>query len=315
VDKADAAPHILTGEAPPPAAVDWVHASDGVRLRLAVWAGTRATVWILPGRTEFIEKYEAIAGRLVAQGYAVVVVDWRTHGLSDRTVPDVAIGHVMDFDEFQRDLAAFMAAPAVQDLPAPRLMLAHSMGGCIGLRALVDGAAFDRAVFSAPMWGLPLSRLSRATVRVMLWATDSFGLHRRFLPGHKATPYISVTPFAQNELTGDREQYHRFRDLVAAEPRLGLGGVSLGWLGAAQAEMAALRAAPPPRLPALCLVGTDETIVSIDAIRAGAARLPAGRLVEYEDAKHEVLIETPAIRDRVWAEIEDFLAAAGDSRA
>ena len=275
---------------------------------MAVWGGARATVWILPGRTEFIEKYEAIAGRLVALGYAVVVVDWRTQGLSDRSVPDVAIGHVMDFSEFQRDLAAFLAASAVRDLPTPRLMLAHSMGGCIGLRALVEGVAFDRAVFSAPMWGLPLSRPMRPVLHMMLWATGSFGLHQRFVPGRSATPEISVTPFPGNELTGDREQYHRFRDLVAAEPRLGLGGPSLGWLRSAWAEMAALQVAPPPMLPTLTFVGSEETVVSVEAIRTGSARLPGGRLIELDGARHEVLVEVPAIRERVWGEIERFLA-------
>ncbi len=134
------------------------------------------------------------------------------------------------------------------------------------------------------------------------------------MPGGKPTPYILVTPFGQNELTGDREQYHRFRDLVAAEPRLGLGGPSMGWLRAAWSEMTALSSAPPPDLPALTIVGSAETIVSIHAVRAGSARLPAGRLIEVEDARHEVLIETPEIRTRVWDEIEGFLAGE-DSRA
>ena len=46
--------------APKGAVVDWLDASDGTRFRVARWCppdASRGTVVVLPGRTEFIEKY------------------------------------------------------------------------------------------------------------------------------------------------------------------------------------------------------------------------------------------------------------------
>ena len=114
----------------------WLTASDGVQLRLGIWPdGDKGTVLILPGRTEYIEKYGRAAEDLRRRGYATAVLDFRGQGLASRPHPDRMVGHVDDFDEYQRDLDAMLATVRSLDLPQPYYMLAHSMGGCIGLRA------------------------------------------------------------------------------------------------------------------------------------------------------------------------------------
>ena len=43
----------------------WVNTSDGVRIRIGLWpAGEKGTVLLLPGRTEYIEKYGRAAADL-----------------------------------------------------------------------------------------------------------------------------------------------------------------------------------------------------------------------------------------------------------
>ena len=75
-----------------------------------VWrGGTRGTAVIFPGRTEYAEKYGPVAGELVARGFAVAVIDWRGQGLSDRHPRNAMLGHVHDFADYQRDVAALMA--------------------------------------------------------------------------------------------------------------------------------------------------------------------------------------------------------------
>ena len=94
---------------------------------------------ILPGRTECIEKYGRAARDLVARGYSVISIDWRGQGLADRPLADHHAGHVGDFSEYQQDLDAMLAEAERAGLPKPYFMLAHSMGGAIGLRGLVRG--------------------------------------------------------------------------------------------------------------------------------------------------------------------------------
>jgi len=84
-------------EGPDDAAAYWMACADGVRIRVAVWGadvGTRGTVLLFPGRTEYIEKYGRTAAEFAARGYATLVIDWRGQGLSDRLLEDTALGHV-----------------------------------------------------------------------------------------------------------------------------------------------------------------------------------------------------------------------------
>lgn len=117
----------------------WVTTSDGLRLRLGLWqpAGTaRGTVLLFQGRTEYLEKYSPIAAWLAAQGLAVIAPDWRGQGLSDRLLADPRPGHIGDFADYRADVAAVVSAAESLALPRPWQLLAHSMGGCIGLAAL-----------------------------------------------------------------------------------------------------------------------------------------------------------------------------------
>ena len=62
---------------PSGATAGYLTSFDGTKLRVARWDATRApmrgTVVIVPGRTEFIEKYFEVVADLRRRGYAVVV--------------------------------------------------------------------------------------------------------------------------------------------------------------------------------------------------------------------------------------------------
>lgn len=279
-----------------------------MRLRLVLWdGGPRGTAWILGGRSEYAEKYGPVTGRLLAAGFSVVTLDWRGQGLSDRLLAGSNLGHARDFGEFQRDLEAARAHPLVAALPRPEVMLAHSMGGAIGLRALIEGFPAEAAIFSAPMWGVPVPRAAAPLVRLL--GRPALRLAERLVPGAVETPFVLVQPFDGNDLTRDAAQYERLRTQLRARPELGLGGLTLGWLSAAMREVAALHRAPPPATRSLVLLGAHERVVSAPAIRRLAARLPEAELVEVPEGAHEVLIGGGEVEDRVWRRLEGFLGS------
>src|ERR1700687_2643155 len=76
----------------------------GARLRYACWnvPGTaRGTVVVLTGRGEFIDKYATeVVGELLGRGYAVIAMDWRGRGLSDRPLADRGHGHIHHFASY-----------------------------------------------------------------------------------------------------------------------------------------------------------------------------------------------------------------------
>ena len=289
----------------------WLRAGDGVRLRLGLWpTGPKGRVLIFPGRTEYIEKYGALAADLARAGYGAAAVDWRGQGLADRLAPDPMLGHVGRFSDYQQDVAAVLAHLEAQEPGTPRFLLAHSMGGCIGLRAVTNGLAVRAAAFSAPMWGIRFSPGMRTVARGLALAARFTGTGLRYAPGTGPQSHITATGFADNALTRDPGAYRRMRAHLEAVPALSLGGPGLHWLGEALAECRALARAPLPALPVLCLLGTAESIVDPATIRRQIGRWPTARLEVLAGGEHEVLMERAPLRDKALSEVISLFDAA-----
>lgn len=288
----------------------WLRAADGTRLRLGHWPGSGqcGTVLIFPGQAEHIEKYGPTAAALVTAGFDVLAIDWRGQGLSDRPVPD--LGHVGDFAEFQLDVTAMLDHIARTGLPQPLHLLAHSMGGCIGLRSLATGLPVHSVVFSAPMWGLHLPPGGSLLAPAIAALACRHGARLARTPTTTRQGYVRVAPFQDNRLTRDPEMYRWLQDQLATHPELALGGPTLGWLAAAFREMAALARLPSPALPCRIALGSAERVVSPQAIRQRHARWPGSSLDLYDGAEHEVMVERPPHRARFHALALDLFTAA-----
>jgi len=280
----------------------WVMAEDGVRLRVGHWpAGDgRGTVLLFPGRTEFIEKYGRAARDLGALGYGTLAIDWRGQGLSDRLVQDAMTGHVRDFGDYQADVAAMIRAARALDLPRPWHLLAHSMGGAIGLRAVARGLPVATCAFTAPMWGIGMRAAVRPLAWSLGWASRHVGLGHAYAPGTGRGSYLQATPFETNDLTRDADMYAHMQAQLAACPALALGGPSLQWLFGAVRECRRLHALPSPALPCLTFIGTDERIVDTARIDARMARWHGGVLRTLDGARHEPMMDVPQTRQAIW---------------
>nr|WP_281376669.1 alpha/beta hydrolase [Rubricella aquisinus] len=279
-------------------------------MRIAIWQGTRGTVLLLPGRTEYIEKYDRVITRLVALGYAVACIDWRGQGLSDRKVAD-NLGYVRRYSEFQQDMAALLGA--VQGFPRPLHLIAHSMGGAIGLRALADGALRDagvsRAVFCAPMWGLNLPVEKRIFGPFVARFLEAFGRGQTIAPGGRASDFLRNTTLETNKLTTDRERFDWMRGHLDSHPQLTLGAPTVSWVAASFDEMNALMDVGMPTTETLVFLGTEERVVSEGAIMTQVERLPNSTLVKVPGARHEILQERSQCFEPVWDRITAFLTA------
>jgi len=304
-------------QGPAEAQAHWLITGDGLRIRAGHWrsAGPAAgaaegTLLLCPGRTEYIEKYGPFAADITARGYAVLAVDWRGQGLADRALSDRRLGHVAHFDEFQQDMAALLAHAEAQDLPRPWHLLGHSMGGAIGLRALMDGLDVASCIFTAPMWGIRIPVALRPLAYALTRFGRHMGLNHRLVPTTTIEQYVQVTPFAGNTLTNDPQMYAFLQMQMERQPDLVLGGPTVQWLGAAMLECAALAQAPSPDLPCLTFLGDSEQIVATGPIHERMARWPGGRLELVAEAQHEILMERPAVRTRVLDQIVAHMRAA-----
>ncbi len=276
-----------------------------MRIRVAVWpGGSEGTVMVLPGRTEFIEKYDHLASMLCTSGYTVVVNDWRGQGLSDRLVTDSSMGHVTDFKDYQTDLNTIVDFLKAQAVPEPLFQIAHSMGGCIGLRTLHEADHFKASIFSNPMWKIAGSNwTARTTARFM----NSMGWGSRYVFGAGPQNYLKRANPTANQLTTCPDTFRYLRNQINIKPELNVGGPSWRWVNGAFRESIDLMRRPPPQKLALVLTGNHDTVVDNDTIRQYCSGWALSKLVEINEAKHEVLMERAPLRDNALNMIVEYL--------
>lgn len=192
-------------------------------------------------------------------------------------------------------------------LPKPWFLLAHSMGGAIGLRALIEGLPVERAVFSSPMWGIHISVLVQPMSLVLPPVARRLGLQHAYAPGTRGVSYLMESDAATNMLTSDPEHFAWLLHHVQSEPMFGLGGPSIHWMQMAFDETRSLLDAPRPTLPVLTIYGENEQIVSTRALQNMHADWHSADLQMVPGGRHELMMETPGIRDRFMKKALAFL--------
>lgn len=288
--------------------------ADGHAVRRIDWlipdGPARGSLLFLPGRGDAYEKYLETLDYWHDQGWRVTACDWRGQAGSGRLGLDPVTGHVDDFSVWIDDLAGFWAQWKAAT-PGPHVLVGHSMGGHLVLRALAEGAVDpDTAVLSAPMLGFRPSWIPDALLGLVARAIAALGDRRR--PAWKWNEKPGVPPEDRIELlTHDRARYQDELWWREARPELVMGPASWGWLAAAFAS--ARRLMRPGlleavKVPVLLLGMVHDRLVEFGAIARAARRLPRGQLVRFGDeARHEVLREADPVRDRAMTAIDDFL--------
>ncbi len=305
-------------KAPPHGIVSPVVASRSVVLRTARWppaqaaapdGEARGTVVICTGRSEFIEKYYEVIEDLRRRGFSVAIFDWRGQGFSARQLRNRVRGHIWTFDEFEQDIEAVRQQVLEPFCPRPWFALAHSMSGPIILNfAAHHPDVFQRLVLSAPM--IDIARLPRpALARVLARWACRLGFRRHQIPiGRNRALFLST--FDGNVLTSDRVRFERTASLLRAEPGLGLGPPTYGWMHAAFeciAALAAERFIESFVTPTLIVMPGSDVVVDGRAAERLASRLRTCTLVTVFGAKHEVLMERDSLRQQFWSAFDAFI--------
>ncbi|MFV0491637.1 MAG: alpha/beta fold hydrolase [Pseudorhodobacter sp.] len=293
----------------------WLRGTDGVRIRLSLWPeGPKGRILIFTGRTEYAEKYGQVVAGLARHGYGAMAVDWRGQGLSDRLADNPLLSHIPAFADYQKDVAAIRACLHDRGETAP-LLLAHSMGGSIALRAMLDGMPLRAVAFSSPMWDINFPPWIRPIARGLgCLGRITTGLGQCFTPLANRNSYVLSQRFRGNLLTGHEPSYERMRRHLRQEPGFGLAGPSLRWLDEALGESRDLATKPAPDVPVLCILGTDEKVVDSRVIHDRIGNWPGAQLELFDKARHEVLMESDTMRDRAIALIAAHFDQATTSR-
>jgi lysophospholipase len=296
---------------PPGAGFGTWSAPDGWALRRMDWpqpqgGKARGSLIFAGGRGDFIEKYLEAFAHWHGRGWHVTAFDWRGQGGS------LGVGFGFEsFDILIDDLAALLADWRGKT-PGPHVAVAHSMGGHLLLRTLIERRpALDAAVLVAPM-------IAVNSAPTPAWLAPSIanamcGLGLGPAPMWK-TPPAMRRPGGQRQLnlTGSRERYEDEAWWWEREPGWSLGAPSWAWMRAAF-RSAASSFTPEKlasvRIPILLLAAKRDRLVSTKAIARAAGALPRAALEIFPDAAHELLRDADPVRLAALARIDAFLDA------
>jgi lysophospholipase len=294
----------------------FVYGRDGKPLRIVTLLPSpeltpRGVCVLLHGQTEFIEKYVEVMGELLSRGFTVATMDWRGQGGSARSLEDPLKAHIADFTQYDSDLQIFLDK-AVHNLSSwPPVILAHSMGAHIALRAMHDHPRqFRAAVLMAPMLRALTRGYPPRLARLMCSAQNFAGGGGDWVMGIRQRDPLKLT-FADQLVTSDAQRFMRTQKFLREHPNLRLAGPTWGWLEAAYRSMQTVMSpgyAEAITTPALIFGAGRDRIVDTAATREFAARLPHGRYREIADAEHEILMENDSIRARFWEAFDEFVA-------
>ncbi len=263
------------------------------------------------GRSEYLRKYDEVGREWRDLGFQVFALEWRGQGLSDRPLGNRQKCHIDDYTTHVGDLEAWLEAVVTPRSVGPRVIFGHSMGGLIALQVLLDRPdRFAAAVLTAPMVDINTAPWPKRLARLLAQAACTLGYGNAYVFG--ATDYHPAVEaaFEGNRVTADPERFRRIHDGYRSNPKLIVGGVTFGWLAASfRAQLALLRPQTLARIstPVLVLIAGEDRLIPRRALVRLGHELPAGKVAEYPEARHDLLAERDGIRDQVWRDIRNFL--------
>ena len=249
----------------------------------------RGVVLINHGYAEHCGRYHEVAHVIVNAGWAAFSYDVRGHGKSPGER-----GYIDRFAIYLDDLAAMQdAARALTAADAPLVLLGHSHGGLIILRALADERPprVAAAIVSSPFLALRL-------------AVPGFQLLLARIASRLAPKLAQPNALRVEDLTQDKaKQAERTADKLCFDV------ATARWFTEARtAQNHVFAHADRIRVPTTWLVGGDEAIADPTRSRAVAAKVPGAKYHDLVGMRHEVFNEIE--RARVFSELSQALEAA-----
>jgi alpha-beta hydrolase superfamily lysophospholipase len=248
-------------------------------------------VVITHGYAEHCGRYREVAHVIADAGWAALSYDVRGHGQSPGPR-----GYVDHFATYLRDFAAVRKQAAkLAPAGAPMVLLGHSHGSLITLRALCDEHPPDgvvAAIVASPYLGL---RLAVPGYKKLLARVAS-----RVAPGLEQPSGLRI-----EDLTNDAGK----RAERAADTRCFDIATARWFVESSRAQDEVYARAGKIRVPVTWLVGADDPIANPAQSRRVADRVPASTYNDLRGMKHEVFNEVD--RAKVFAEVTRVLATAG----
>ena len=300
---------------------------DGATIRYAVTEPRRLPVRgvaiVTTGFQESVERYYELMHDLHERGYAVWAMDWRGQGGSQRYHKDLPQRpHAQGYENDAADLSQFInriIRPNDRYPGAPRSLFAHSMGGNIALRFLHDHPGLvDNAVITAPMLRLNTGLMPHWASRQVTGLVNLLGGEGHYVPGTGDWRQPRLRKFERERMTNQVIRQNLSDIVFKSIPSRRLGGPTFGWLREAFRSMMILREPDYLReikTPILLVSPKRDKLVHPKAHDRAARYLPDVRYIRVPESRHSIWMESDALRQRLWQQVDRFLDQNRASRA
>jgi len=247
----------------------------------------KAVVHVIHGYAEHIDRYGNVVNELVPAGYAVIGNDHRGHGKSEGKR-----GHVQSFQEFIDDEKQFRRDVIKKQFPGiPYFVLGHSMGSLIAMNYVEQDAEGIRGLVLSGTGSQPGTDIPK----ILLTVTKILS---------KILPAVHVkSPLPPEFISRDKDVVKAYIDdpLVynVITPRLANEMNRYVVIGAENAFKI--------KIPVLIQLGSRDTAFSGQQELFEMIGAKDKTFKVYEGLKHEVYNELIADREKVLADLRNWL--------
>lgn len=311
---ATARAYLANAQTPVPdgAVFGWFERDPGVALETLTLPhpDARATIVVVPGYTAPLEVYASTYQAFHDAGYAVTGLSQRGQGRSWRPLPNPEKGHVEDYGDLAKDLAAY-----IKSLDGPVMVYGNSMGGHIAMLMAgsedVDVAAYTLLV---PMAKILTGEFPYGVAKAMTGFFTLMGFGENYGFGRGDWAFASRNPADETDCSANPARAHTRHMIVALDPQLRVQDVTNQWVWRTMqstAEAAGADHLSRITAPVLSITAGDDRVVQTDAAEANCSAMPNCRIKRFDAARHCIMHEGQAQKDAVHDAAIAFFDSAG----
>lgn len=288
---------------------EMISSRDGTALSTyyALQDHPRGTVVFVHGFCEFFGKYHELFWEYFTNGFNVFFVELRGHGLSERKVKNHELVYVESFKEYEEDVIALIQTLAEPKSPArPRILFAHSMGGCVGACLLEDcPSLFDKAVLSSPMLEMRFGNFNDREVKVINDVSKAVGLRKTPTPGAKG--WTGEEDFEHSSCLSYARYHYQFHQREENESYR-TWDATYAWARAGkEASERSIRNARNVVVPVLLCQAGKDNMVRPDGQNAFAEKALNTKIAAFPESRHEIFNADDESRRAFYKAMDEFL--------
>jgi len=287
---------------------NYIPSFDGLKLRYRYYykQENKATIIIVHGFTEFLDKYEELCVYFFELGYNVFVYDQRGHGFSGRLVDDIQLAHVGKFIDYEKDLEVIVnkvVRPIIGEQPL--YIFSHSMGGAVTTLYIENHSDISGAVLSSPMVVPAAQGIPKPIIMCSVFCgIATSGKKAQFKHTGRFTADVNFNASSD-------QSFARFRynlDKRIEEDHFKLTPASNGWMyNAMTVSGKMIKNARKISVPVLIISAEKDSVVKNNMQQKLANRIENCRLETISNAKHSIFTSEDEILKKYYSILFDFL--------